>query len=117
MELHYFTAEPKHEAIVFGRRLRLSTPLAVIARSPCDEAIQGPRAVAPGLLRCARNDGGVDATIIGHRLSRAPPGLGVTAVAKKGAQYFEIARCKTEISTGVPPSDRKSRGCPARGRE
>jgi hypothetical protein len=41
-------------------------PLTVIARSPCDEAIQGPRAVAPGLLRCARNDGGVDATIIGH---------------------------------------------------
>jgi hypothetical protein len=24
--------------------------------------------VAPGLLRCARNDGGVDAAIIGHRL-------------------------------------------------
>src|ERR1700689_2642401 len=24
--------------------------LAVIARSPCDEAIQGPRTVAPGLL-------------------------------------------------------------------
>jgi hypothetical protein len=43
-------------------------PLTVIARSPCDEAIQGPRAVTPGLLRCARNDGGVDATIIGHRL-------------------------------------------------
>jgi hypothetical protein len=40
-------------------------PLTVIARSPCDEAIQGPRAVAPGLLRCARNDGGVDAAIIG----------------------------------------------------
>ena len=45
-------------------------PSTVIARSPCDEAIQGPRAVAPGLLRCARNDGGVDATIIGHRLSQ-----------------------------------------------
>src|ERR1700723_1335282 len=44
-------------------------PLTVIARSACDEAIQGPRAVAPGLLQCARNDGGVDATIIGHRLS------------------------------------------------
>src|SRR5277367_4552414 len=42
---------------------------SVIARSPCDEAIQGPRAVAPGLLRCARNDDGVDAAIIGHRLS------------------------------------------------
>ena len=42
-------------------------PSTVIARSPCDEAIQGPRAVAPGLLRCARNDGGVDAVIIGHR--------------------------------------------------
>jgi hypothetical protein len=36
-------------------------------------------------------------------------------VAKKGAQCFEIVRCKTEISTGVPPSDRKSRGCRARG--
>src|SRR5579863_6750133 len=45
-------------------------PLTVIARSPCDEAIQGPRAVAPGLLRCARNDDGVEAAIIGHRLSR-----------------------------------------------
>jgi hypothetical protein len=43
--------------------------LAVIARSPCDEAIQGPRTVAPGLLRCARNDGGVDVAIIGHRIS------------------------------------------------
>ena len=53
------------------RGTRIPT-LTVIARSPCDEAIQGPRAVAPGLLRCARNDGGVDATIIGHRLSRAP---------------------------------------------
>ena len=42
---------------------------SVIARSPCDEAIQGPRTVAPGLLRCARNDGGVDAAIIGRRLS------------------------------------------------
>src|SRR6202044_1741563 len=52
------------------RRTR-TPPLTVIARSPCDEAIQGPRAVAPGLLRCARNDGGVDATIIGHRLNRA----------------------------------------------
>ena len=43
-------------------------PLTVIARSPCDEAIQGPRAVAPGLLRCARNDGEVDGAILGHRL-------------------------------------------------
>ena len=33
------------------------TPLAVIARSPCDEAIQGPRDAASGLLRFARNDG------------------------------------------------------------
>ena len=38
--------------VLFGSRAR-----AVIARSPCDEAIQGLRAVAPGLLRCARNDG------------------------------------------------------------
>src|ERR1700722_3267651 len=36
----------------------VNTP-SVIARSPCDEAIQGPRAAAPG-LRCARNDDGVD---------------------------------------------------------
>jgi hypothetical protein len=43
-------------------------PFAVIARNPCDEAIQGPRAVAPGLLRFARNDGGVDAVIIGRLL-------------------------------------------------
>ena len=43
-------------------------PLTVIARSPCDEAIQGPRAVAPGLLRRARNDGEVDGAILGHRL-------------------------------------------------
>src|SRR5271155_3686915 len=43
-------------------------PLTVIARSPCDEAIQGPRAAAPGLLRCARNDGEVDGAILGHRV-------------------------------------------------
>src|SRR5580658_10506760 len=61
-----------------GPEIRKSTrgtrtpPLTVIARSPCDEAIQRPRAVAPGLLRCARNDGGVDATIIGHRMRRCP---------------------------------------------
>jgi hypothetical protein len=30
---------------------------SVIARSPCDEATQGPRDAAPGLLRFARNDG------------------------------------------------------------
>src|SRR5271163_3786078 len=30
---------------------------SVIARSSCDEATQGPRDAAPGLLRCARNDG------------------------------------------------------------
>jgi len=30
---------------------------AVIARSSCDEATQGPRDAAPGLLRSARNDG------------------------------------------------------------
>jgi hypothetical protein len=51
----------------------LNTPLAVIARSPCDEAIQGPRAVAPGLLRCARNDGRVDAAIIGRLLRGDAP--------------------------------------------
>jgi hypothetical protein len=56
-------------------RSTLTFSLTVIARSPCDEAIQGPRAVAPGLLRCARNDGGVDATIIGHRLSTGKPSL------------------------------------------
>src|SRR5271170_8000188 len=53
------------------------------ARSPCDEAMQGPRAVAPGLLRCARNDGGIDATIIGHRLSRAPPAWALRQLQKK----------------------------------
>ena len=52
---------PKTRKSTWGTRTPL---LTVIARSPCDEAIQGPRAVAPGLLRCARNDGGV----IGHRL-------------------------------------------------
>ena len=35
-------------------RLRAAS---VIARSSCDEATQGPRDAAPGLLRCARNDG------------------------------------------------------------
>src|SRR5277367_6078696 len=40
----------------------------VIARSSCDEAIQGPRDAAPGLLRCARNDGwGVGSFISGRR--------------------------------------------------
>src|ERR1700735_2221246 len=46
---------------------------SVIARSPCDEAIQGARAVAPGLPRCARNDGGVDAAIIGRLLINLEP--------------------------------------------
>ena len=42
----------------------------VIARSSCDEAIQGPRDAAPGLLRCARNDGwGVGSFISARRLS------------------------------------------------
>ena len=46
---------------------RVSGDPSVIARSPCDEAIQGPqyagasnpdgRTAAPGLLRFARNDG------------------------------------------------------------
>jgi hypothetical protein len=52
-----------------GDRSRPLALLAVIARSPCDEAIQGPRTVAPGLLRCARNDGGLDPAIIGCRLN------------------------------------------------
>jgi hypothetical protein len=43
----------------------------------CEEPLrrsnpEGPRAVAPGLLRCARNDDGVDAAIIGHRLKMYP---------------------------------------------
>jgi hypothetical protein len=51
-------SRPEHDVAV-GRhlppsserkRLSCATVLAVIARSPCDEAIQGPRAVAPGLL-------------------------------------------------------------------
>src|ERR1700688_2352967 len=65
-------AKPRIRKSSWGTRTR---PLTVIARSPCDEAIQGPRAVAPGLLRCARNDGGADATIIGLRLrdSRREP--------------------------------------------
>src|ERR1700678_4290022 len=42
----------------------------VIARSSCDEATQGPRDAAPGLLRCARNDGlGVGSLVSGRRLS------------------------------------------------
>src|ERR1700678_3185976 len=40
----------------------------VIARSSCDEATQGPRDAAPGLLRCARNDGGE----VGSRMQRFP---------------------------------------------
>src|ERR1700688_4078621 len=51
-------AKPRIRKSSWGTRTR---PLTVIARSPCDEAIQGPRAVAPGLLRCARNDDGFDA--------------------------------------------------------
>jgi len=62
--------------------------LTVIARSPCDEAIQGPRAVAPGLLRCARNDGGVDATIIGHRLKAIPQPI-KDAMGADPKAYFE----------------------------
>ena len=37
---------------------RVSNAPSVIARSPCDEAIQGPTSATPGLLRFARNDGG-----------------------------------------------------------
>jgi hypothetical protein len=55
-------------AVIAGRKTRyridrVSNALSVIARSSCDEAIQGPwhaasrSAVAPGLLRLARNDG------------------------------------------------------------
>ena len=69
-------------------------PLTVIARSPCDEAIQGTRAVARGLLRCARNDGGVDATIIGHRLSWAPPGLELRQLQKKAPNTLKSLDAK-----------------------
>src|ERR1700734_398853 len=65
-EIHLERRSPEIRKSTRGTR---TPPLTVIARSPCDEAIQGPCAVAPGLLRCARNDGGVDATIIAHRLS------------------------------------------------
>ncbi|AJA61194.1 hypothetical protein RN69_13020 [Bradyrhizobium japonicum] len=34
-----------------------ATLSTVIARSPCDEAIQSASAEGTGLLRCARNDG------------------------------------------------------------
>ena len=44
---------------------------AVIARKPCDEAIQGSQPVAPGLLRSARNDGGCNAMISLRRLTLA----------------------------------------------
>src|SRR5271170_5413754 len=56
-------AKPKNKKVDWANA---NTPLTVIARSPCDEAIQGPRAVAPGLLRRARCDGRADAAIIGH---------------------------------------------------
>ena len=43
--------------------------------SSCDEAIQGPRDAAPGLLHCARNDGwGVGSSISGRRLSNRDAG-------------------------------------------
>ena len=63
------------------------TTLAVIARSPCDEAIQGPRAVAPGLLRCARNDGGVDATE-GPFHPKGRPEAGVEPARKNYGYFF-----------------------------
>src|SRR5271170_7568600 len=63
-------AKPKNKKVDWANA---NTPLTVIARSPCDEAIQGPRAVAPGLLRRARNDGGVDEAIIGHLLTAPQP--------------------------------------------
>src|SRR6202042_3307380 len=44
------------------------TLLAVIARSSCDEAIQGPRDVAPGLLRCANKKQTVTALILLEKL-------------------------------------------------
>jgi hypothetical protein len=47
---------------------------AVIARSPCDEAIQGPRDVAPGLLPATRARGRNDGVARGRspRISRPP---------------------------------------------
>ena len=68
---------------------------SVIARSPCDEAIQGPRAVAPGLLRCARNDGGVDAAIIGHRLI-----INWSAVGCALAKLIRQARIERSLRIG-----------------
>ena len=67
--ISYTMVKPRNKKVDLGNA---NIPLNVIARSPCDEAIQGPRAVAPGLLRCARNDDGVDAAIIGHRLKMYP---------------------------------------------
>jgi len=46
---------------------------AVIARSSCDEAIQGPQPAAPGSLRYARDDAGGGFNYIGRRLSAGLP--------------------------------------------
>ena len=51
---------------------------------------QGPRTVAPGLLRFARNDGGVDAAIIGHRHSIGRNGYVRTAAT--GATFLAVKK-------------------------
>jgi hypothetical protein len=51
----HYAAEVRRRPIITESTGRDASP--VIARSSCDEAIQGPRDAAPGLLRCARNDG------------------------------------------------------------
>jgi hypothetical protein len=62
------SSQPRWIAIPVSNHWPEAPP--VIARSPCDKAIQGPRNVAPGLLRCARNDGfGVGSIVSGRRLT------------------------------------------------
>jgi hypothetical protein len=51
------TALEKSASANNGNEEPLHRTPSVIARSSCDEAIQGPRDAAPGLLRFARNDG------------------------------------------------------------
>jgi hypothetical protein len=52
------------------------TRLLVIARSTCDEAIQGPPALSAGLLRYARNDGKASAPAIAGEGDHAKHGGG-----------------------------------------
>src|SRR5271156_6285821 len=77
-----FIAKELRRRPIITKSIERETPPSVIARSSCDEAIQGPRDVAPGLLRFARNDGlGGGSFIFWLRLTLASIGVALAMTA------------------------------------